>query len=513
MLCRLLVWIRDMMAWHFAEDFASIGEELGGFRLDALEAALGRFEAEAELLACLSADAGAARTLDALSAYQGFLDRAEQAARETSHYHIKNADWIALIGLAVTVARGVIADNVILEGFDSLNDHDAIEWLRRHGASPRVTQSVFVQCGYHYGFAFLGGQPGQENFAAGVALRGLARMFFTYEGALFFHMNGGMGEVVATPLYEVLKARGVQFAFFHKIEELSPSARGDALERIRVSVQAEVKKGPLGYEPLIAFAGRRCWPSAPLYEQLKASVAPGDGEFPSEWDLSDGQGRVRTLIRGADFDIALIALSAESLVRAAKPLASVSPNWEAWLSSLRTAPTLTAQIWYDADNDGLGAPTTGLATTYELPHSTWADMSFLLAYESGASPKAKNLSYFCGPCPCPDPPPQGYADQKTRDWLRQFGRGLLHNLNGDELDYYAFINHDPNDLYTLSPAGSIDKRLRTHEAGFSNVFLAGDCVRTGTDVGAVETAVMSGRQASRALTGSPAYIYGETDFG
>ena len=53
--------------------------------------------------------------------------------------------------------------------------------------------------------------------AAGVALRGAMRMFFTYKGALFWKMQAGMGDVVFAPLYEVLKRRGVRFEFFHKL--------------------------------------------------------------------------------------------------------------------------------------------------------------------------------------------------------------------------------------------------------------------------------------------------------
>ena len=49
-------------------------------------------------------------------------------------------------------------------------------------------------------------------------------MFFSYRGAVFWRMRGGMGETVFSPLYRVLKQRGVRFQFMHGL-------RGIELER------------------------------------------------------------------------------------------------------------------------------------------------------------------------------------------------------------------------------------------------------------------------------------------
>ncbi len=46
-------------------------------------------------------------------------------------------------------------------------------------------------------------------------------MFFTYKGAIFWKMTAGMGEIVmAPPLYEGLRRRGVDFEFFHRVDAL-----------------------------------------------------------------------------------------------------------------------------------------------------------------------------------------------------------------------------------------------------------------------------------------------------
>jgi hypothetical protein len=79
-------------------------------------------------------------------------------------------------------------------------------------------------------------------------------------------------------------------------------------------------------------------------------------------------------------------------------------------------------------------------------------------------------------------------------------------------DWFVHPNNYPSEQYVLSPAGTIDKRLRTDQTGISNLFIAGDWIRTGSDSGAFETAVMAGLQCSRAVCGYPRKVFGETDF-
>ncbi|MEM1082323.1 MAG: hypothetical protein AAGH65_12145, partial [Pseudomonadota bacterium] len=53
--------------------------------------------------------------------------------------------------------------------------------------------------GYHYAFSYIDGDPNQPNMAAGAALRGYMRMFFSQVGSFFYHFNGGMGDVIIKP--------------------------------------------------------------------------------------------------------------------------------------------------------------------------------------------------------------------------------------------------------------------------------------------------------------------------
>jgi predicted NAD/FAD-dependent oxidoreductase len=62
----------------------------------------------------------------------------------------------------------------------------------------------------------------------------------------------------------------------------------------------------------------------------------------------------------------------------------------------------------------------------------------------------------------------------------------------------------------MTRAGTISSRLAADESGFTNLKLAGDWTRNGIDGGSVEAAVTSGMQASRAISGHPHDIQGET---
>jgi hypothetical protein len=74
-------------------------------------------------------------------------------------------------------------------------------------------------------------------------------------------------------------------------------------------------------------------------------------------------------------------------------------------------------------------------------------------------------------------------------------------------------NVDPSERYVLSLPGTLAHRLPKpgKGTGFRNLHLAGDWTRNGINAGCVEAAVMSGLQASRAISGEPRVIVGETD--
>lgn len=217
------------------------------------------------------------------------------------------------------------------------------------------------------------------------------------------------------------------------------------------------------------------------------------------------------------------------------------------VSEVRTAPTIAMQLWLRDDLRDLGweGPRTVL-DAYAKPFSTWADMSHLLGREAWESSpdKPRTIAYLCGRGPDVDPLPAQSAHEfpaaqwavvrrEAEDWLSRYARPLwpratraddpealdparlvdAEGRSGEaRLDgQYLRINIDPSERYTLSLAGSARHRLAPDRSGFDNLYLAGDWTRTGIDLGCVESAVMSGLQASRAISGHPQTIFGERD--
>jgi uncharacterized protein with NAD-binding domain and iron-sulfur cluster len=65
-------------------------------------------------------------------------------------------------------------------------------------------------------------------------------------------------------------------------------------------------------------------------------------------------------------------------------------------------------------------------------------------------------------------------------------------------------NVNPSDRYVLSLPGSAKYRISPLDNTYDNLTIAGDWTDCGHNAGCVEAAVMSGRLAAHALSGSPA---------
>ena len=180
-------------------------------RLEATMVALGAgaaLEAASLLAARARGDSAIAQELHGVLTAVGLHLR--DAIDATVGDDIRRA-WI-IIDLALTYARGFIADDVLLHGLKPLDAFEFREWLQRHGAQDQAVQSAVVQAFYDASFSYADGRVDQPNVAAGVAVRATLRIIFGYVGHILFKMNAGMGDTIFAPIYEVLKRRGVQFS-------------------------------------------------------------------------------------------------------------------------------------------------------------------------------------------------------------------------------------------------------------------------------------------------------------
>ena len=133
-------------------------------------------------------------------------------------------------GLAAVA--GMIADQVLQKGFMAIEDIDMIDWLKKHGcrnAASAITIGMYDAC-----FGYQNGDPNLRRMGAGSTLYGGLRLMFTYRGALMWWMNAGMGETIMSPIYLVLKSRGVKFKFFHKVKNLETLRRQEHHRRRRI---------------------------------------------------------------------------------------------------------------------------------------------------------------------------------------------------------------------------------------------------------------------------------------
>jgi uncharacterized protein with NAD-binding domain and iron-sulfur cluster len=465
---------------------------------------------------------------------------------------------ITLLKLGVLVAVGVIRDWVWLKGYDTINKYDFTEWLTmqaeylgmHNGAA--VANSGLVRAFYDLYLGFPNGQnvivgDGVAiggNVAAGELLHSYVLVTLCYKGAIMWKMQAGMGDTVFTPLYLVLKQRGVRFEYFHKVTDLR--LQGDEIGAIDVDVQATVKQNVGAYNPLYDVKGLACWPSTPLYEQLvegEALRAQGI-DLESSWSPWKPVAK-KTLKLGVDFDQVVLGISVAALPAITSQLRAASSQWKAMLDNANTTQTQAMQLWLNVTLEETGWPLPSpILDAYGEPFNTWAQMNQTLDKESWPQNALPfGIAYFCNnmkdAVPIPPLSDHGFPERETqrvkedaRKWLEHYTGHLwpyatqtqgpekgvaldwsklvdLENRVGEaRLDgQYFRANIDPTERYVCNAKGTNHYRLKAGGSGFPNLFLAGDWVDNGSlNLGCVESTVISGLQAARALTGGAVSI-------
>lgn len=475
--------------------------------------------------------------------------------------------WV-LLHLMYAIFAGMVRDRVILEGFKRINGQDFRDWIASHAIDDgKVMINSGMMLGIYDGmFAYVDGDntrppgadwPPKAKIEAGECLLACIREGLTYRGSPIWKMQAGMGDTVFTPMYQVLRSRGVRIELFHRVDTVTASADGRTVDRIEMTRQAEViprmrERG--GYAPLIDVKGLPCWPHRPLYAQLvDGDVLEREGIDLESYGASWQGDRPVTLERGRDFDDVVMAISVGGLPYIACDLIGKSRKWQAMITHLRTTRTLASQFWYRRTAWQLGwkAMAEPVVSGYDAgPLNTWADMTHLVERESwvaGARPGREeyplNIAYYCGvmaddpPLPMTECgprapfPDQAAENRKVEAISRELVTKHLHPLfpaanpqagvfryewlvdqrGGRRSDEERFVaqffraNVEPTERYVLSVPGSDQYRLDAHDdAEFVNLYLAGDWTNCGLNLGCVEAAVMSGLLASNALSAWPA---------
>ena len=453
-----------------------------------------------------------------------------------------------ILDTVLAVARGILEDDLIHRGFDSIDGIEFRTWLANHGCQEptnTLTISFYDAC-----FAYVDGSPeaANLNMAAGTMLNGLLRLTLTYSKSIMLWMEAGMGDTIFTPLYLGLKDRGVKFEFFQKVTNLGLSPDQKSVDTISIDVQATLNQPE--YQPFMPpVNGLFCWPAEPLWDQLKQGQAirntPVNHDLESYWCAWKPVAQ-RVLRRGVDFDLVVNGISFGAVPHICSELVAANSRWKLMVEHVKVVRTQAFQLWLHKTASEMGwnpgprqAP---VLTAFVEPFDTWAEMRHLIVRESWQpGDNCQDIAYFCN-CMDDDKPQAPFDDpsyprtqtdrarasalqfvnQSLRDiWPDcvnpaapgQFNFSLLVDIFGRDgeaaFDGQFFrANIDPTELYVMSVAGSTEFRLPPGDSGFDNLILAGDWTRVELNIGCVEAAVQSAMMASNAICGSPEFIYG-----
>lgn len=466
------------------------------------------------------------------------LDSALMAVRDEIDYERRpdhRRSWL-LVSLVTAVVRGIVADKLVTHpaGFRSVNDEDFGQWIVRHGGHPEVLEFPLVRGVYDLVFGYEDADPDRPAVAAGLMIYLIGLVLFEYKGAIFWKMTAGMGDIVMAPIYQVLRRRGVEFEFFHRVDGLHLDESHQAIETITMARQVRLADGFDHYEPLTRVCGLPVFPSTPILHQLAEPERIPDGGWDSletHWSERD-DAEVRQLRRGIDFDDIVLAVSIGMLPIVAEELIEDRRDWSEMTTHVRTVATQAFQLWLRPTEPDLGWDQPGVTVSaYERPFETWASMpQTLWAEDWPDDDRPGTVAYFCGSLATPWPIEKdatSYAQACRSGVLAEaalyidshlglfFPKGMSENgfrwklLSGVTNEsgiaalatQHVSVNIDPSDRYVQSVPGSDRYRLRPDESGYDNLVLAGDWTDCGMNAGCIEAATMSGLQAANVLLG------------
>jgi uncharacterized protein with NAD-binding domain and iron-sulfur cluster len=467
------------------------------------------------------------------------------------------------LDLVLATCKGLSADRVLFtpDGYRKLDAMDLRVWLKRHGTHWHTRYSPLVRIIYDAAFSYPEGgrrvdRRGfmSERMAAGAALRIIIWMAFTYKGAMYFKMRAGMGDVISTPLYRLLKKRGVKFKFFHKVKALRAGVDADGRAIVKAVELVELARpaGDGDYDPLVRVGDLDCWPSKPILDRvhaddhadaLRAEEFFHEPESPRRVTLVCRQARVSassgpivaTGGAAGTFDKIVFGIPVGCVPYLCGDLEGKG-NWGEQ-RHVASTQTVAFQLWsrYSLADLGWKDPPPLLSLFWD-PLNTWSDMSQVLPQEGwpeGERPAM--LAYFCGPLPHLWPGPEtsrldperdaawrAGVDAQARDarerllerlrelWPKAGAPGAFNcstvhdpaNRKGRaRLEaQYLRANFDPHARCTLALPGKSECRIHADDTGYANLTVAGDWTANDVLVACFEGTVQSGIRAARAVS-------------
>jgi len=376
-------------------------------------------------------------------------------------------------------------------------------------------------------------------------------MFFTYRGSLFWRMRSGMGETVFSPMYRVLKARGVEFHFLQQLDEVRfehLDKKGQAsITQLRFMLHGTQElRDALDADPLDHHG---CWlHTINQHRQYR----PANNKAPTAKPQQHVLRRLRIGDHGPGFHAVVMAMGIVDFTHAMGEVFFKAPtmqHWQKMREYVKTNATQAAQAWLSKDLSQLGwRRGSVLISAFEEPFETWADMTHTLPSErrwrkaqrrAGKQDAARSVVYFCGllseetiakhkgsnPA-ATTAKLQDHVRANLREMLasrmKPFWPDALTEPPGSALpllvlengsvgggddkalkEQHVQANWSGSDRFTLAVPGSLDYRISPLDYSVVNMTIAGDWTECGFNESCVESAVMSGLVAAHAISGQP----------
>jgi len=445
------------------------------------------------------------------------------------------------------ILRGIRDDNIMELGFRSIDRINFKDWLETHQASSNLIESPLVSYIVNLTFQFPNGDISLPPTMSASSYLQWALRSATYVDKSLYLFAAGTGETVITPLYELLKQRGVKFEFFHELIDIKTDSSGKTVSELCIQEQAKVKDGN-DYIPVKETKGLMSWPNQPDFSQLiNGNDFKGiDFEEPAVAKY----GNLKTYKIGAndrsDFEKVILAIPPAAILWSASSMLKKNQHWREKVGLMPTTATQATQLWFKHPVSYLanmpaeivgGIPQNFYYGTANFPGEMHGELDFTkyIDFEDWGEEPPKGLLYGCGVMV--DPPELAEISKRQAGDLRAFettksmlllmGADLLptsveqrdQTVNPHTLDFndlyihpsseyinangqnrliaqYFRGNVHPADRYTQSPPDTQSMRINPLNPHLHNMTGAGDWVDTGLNVGSVECTVMGGLLAA-----------------